>query len=95
MTKNKTTVKQAFKEFIWPRKWIVLTGLLLIVISRLSSLVLPLKSKELLDIIIPNKDLEALAYLVIIVASAIFIQSITSFALVRLLSVEAQLLITN
>jgi subfamily B ATP-binding cassette protein MsbA len=95
MTKNKTTVKQAFKEFIWPRKWIVLTGLLLIVISRLSSLVLPLKSKELLDIIIPNKDLEALAYLVIIVASAIFIQSITSFALVRLLSVEAQLLITK
>ena len=95
MTKTKTTVKQAFKEFIWPRKWIVLTGLLLIVISRLSSLVLPLKSKELLDIIIPNKDLEALAYLVIIVASAIFIQSITSFALVRLLSVEAQLLITK
>ena len=95
MTKNKTTVKQAFKEFIWPRKWIVLTGLLLIVISRLSSLVLPLKSKELLDIIIPNKDLEALAYLVIIVASAIFIQSITSFALARLLSVEAQLLISK
>ncbi|MDC0908618.1 ABC transporter ATP-binding protein [Flavobacteriales bacterium] len=95
MTKNKTTVKQAFKEFIWPRKWIVLTGLLLIVISRLSSLVLPLKSKELLDVIIPNKDLEALAYLVIIVASAIFIQSITSFALARLLSVEAQLLISK
>lgn len=95
MTKNKTTVKQAFKEFIWPRKWIVLTGLLLIVVSRLSSLVLPLKSKELLDVIIPNKDLEALAYLVIIVASAIFIQSITSFALARLLSVEAQLLISK
>ena len=95
MTKNKTTVKQAFKEFIWPRKWIVLTGLLLIVISRLSSLVLPLKSKELLDVIIPNKDLEALAYLVIIVASAIFIQSVTSFALARLLSVEAQLLISK
>ncbi|MDC3390331.1 ABC transporter ATP-binding protein/permease [Flavobacteriales bacterium] len=95
MTKNKTTVKQAFKEFIWPRKWIVLTGLFLIVISRLSSLVLPLKSKELLDVIIPNKDLEALAYLVIIVASAIFIQSITSFALARLLSVEAQLLISK
>ena len=95
MTKNKTTVKQAFKEFIWPRKWIVLTGLLLIIISRLSSLVLPLKSKELLDVIIPNKDLEALAYLVIIVASAIFIQSVTSFALARLLSVEAQLLISK
>ena len=95
MTKNKTTVKQAFKEFIWPRKWIVLTGLLLIVISRLSSLVLPLKSKELLDVIIPNKDLEALAYLVIIVASAIFIQSVTSFALARMLSVEAQLLISK
>jgi subfamily B ATP-binding cassette protein MsbA len=57
--------------------------------------VLPLKSKELLDVIIPNKDLEALAYLVIIVASAIFLQSLTSFALARLLSVEAQLLISK
>ena len=95
MQKNNTTVRRAFQEFIWPRKGIVLIGLILIIISRLSSLVLPLKSKELLDVIIPNKDLDALVLLVLIVASAVFIQSATSFALTRLLSVEAQLLISK
>ena len=45
MKKNKVTVIQAFKEFIWPRKGIVLVGLILIVVSRLASLVLPLKTK--------------------------------------------------
>ena len=95
MEKKKVTVMQAFKEFIWPRKGIVLVGLILIVISRLASLVLPLKSKELLDEIIPNEDMEALIAMVMLVAGAILIQATTSFALTRLLSVEAQLLISK
>ncbi len=45
---------------------------------------LPLKSKELLDEIIPNKDMEALIYMVLLVAVAIFIQAVSSFALTRL-----------
>ena len=95
MKKNKVTVIQAFKEFIWPRKGIVLVGLILIVVSRLASLVLPLKSKELLDQIIPNQDMEGLINMVLIVAGAILVQAVTSFALTRLLSVEAQLLISK
>ena len=95
MKQSKITVNQAFKEFIWPRKGIVSVGLVLIVISRLSSLVLPLKSKELLDEIIPNKDFDALLALILVVTGAILIQALTSFALTRLLSVEAQLLISK
>jgi ABC-type multidrug transport system fused ATPase/permease subunit len=95
MKQSKITVNQAFKEFIWPRKGIVSVGLFLIVISRLSSLVLPLKSKELLDEIIPNKDFDALFALILVVTGAILIQALTSFALTRLLSVEAQLLISK
>jgi subfamily B ATP-binding cassette protein MsbA len=95
MKKQKVTVVQAFKEFIWPRKGIVFVGLILIVISRLASLVLPLKSKELLDEIIPNEDMDALITMVMLVAGAILIQATTSFALTRLLSVEAQLLISK
>ena len=95
MEKKKVTVIQAFKEFIWPRKGIVFVGLILIVISRLASLVLPLKSKELLDEIIPNQDMDALIAMVMLVAGAILIQATTSFALTRLLSVEAQLLISK
>ena len=75
MEKKKVTVMQAFKEFIWPRKGIVFVGLILIVISRLSSLVLPLKSKELLDEIIPNKDLDALMSMVLLVSGAVLIQA--------------------
>ena len=95
MSKGKVSIVQAFKEFIWPRKGIVFIGLILIVISKLSSLVLPLKSKELLDEIIPNKDADGLMSLVLVVGGAILIQAITSFALTRLLSVEAQLLISK
>ena len=95
MKKNKVTVIQAFKDFIWPRKGIVLVGLILIVVSRLASLVLPLKSKELLDEIIPNQDMDGLINMVLIVAGAILVQAVTSFALTRLLSVEAQLLISK
>ncbi|MGB0882371.1 MAG: ABC transporter ATP-binding protein [Vicingaceae bacterium] len=95
MSKNKVTILHAFKEFIWPRKGIVLIGLFLIVISRLASLVLPLKSKELLDEVIPNKDMDALITLVLMVAGAILVSALTSFALTRLLSVEAQLLISK
>ena len=95
MKKNEVTVIQAFKEFIWPRKGIVLVGLILIVVSRLASLVLPLKSKELLDEIIPNQDMDGLINMILIVAGAIFVQAVTSFALTRLLSVEAQLLISK
>ena len=95
MKKQKVTVVQAFKEFIWPRKGIVFVGLILIVISRLASLVLPLKSKELLDEIIPKQDMDALIAMVMLVAGAILVQATTSFALTRLLSVEAQLLISK
>ena len=95
MKKRKTTVIKAFKEFIWPRKRIIAIGLILIVISRLSSLVLPLKSKELLDDIIPNKDFDGLISMILIVIAAILIQALSSFALTRLLSVEAQLLISK
>ena len=95
MEKKKVTVMQAFKEFIWPRKGIVFVGLILIVISRLASLVLPLKSKELIDEIIPNKDMDALMSMVLLVSGAVLIQAVTSFALTRLLSVEAQLLISK
>ena len=95
MKKQKVTVVQAFKEFIWPRKGIVFVGLILIVISRLASLVLPLKSKELIDKIIPNQDIDALMSMVLLVSGAVLVQAITSFALTRLLSVEAQLLISK
>jgi subfamily B ATP-binding cassette protein MsbA len=92
--KNKVTLAQAFKEFIWPRRKIVVVGLILIVISRLASLVLPGASKYLMDDVIVKKDLHMLWILLAVVAGSIVVQAVTSYLLTKLLSVEAQHLIS-
>ena len=94
MSKNNVSFKWAFKEFIWPRRKVVSFGLLLIIFRSLSGLVLPYASKTLIDEVIPSKDIEALVVLLTIVCSALLFQSISSFSLTRILSVEAQLLIS-
>ena len=93
--KTKVTIATAFKTIIWPKRNLVFIGLVLIVLSRLASLVAPLKIKELLDDVIPNKDYEALYSLLFVVGTAILVQSITSFLLTRILSVQAQYLISE
>ena len=93
--KSKVTITSAFKTIIWPRRKLVFIGLILIVIGRLASLILPWKSKALLDDIIPNKDMSALYDLLWLVGGALLIQAITSFLLTRILSVQAQYLISE
>ncbi|WCO00405.1 ABC transporter ATP-binding protein [Psychroserpens ponticola] len=95
-TKNpKVTLKQAFKTIIWPRRNLVFIGLLLIVIRSLSGLILPWQSKVLLDDVVPNGDSSALWTLIIIVICAITVQAVTSFLLTKILSVQAQYLISE
>lgn len=94
MTREKVSFAWAFKEFIWPRKKIVLTGLVLIIFRSLSGLVLPYESKRLIDEVIPSSDIDALLMLLGVVCASILIQAVTSFSLTRLLSVEAQHLIS-
>lgn len=94
MSKKKVSFAWAFKEFIWPRKKIISIGLILIIFKSISGLVLPYASKNLIDEVIPSKDMQALTTLLIYVCSAILIQAVTSFLLTRLLSVEAQHLIS-
>ena len=92
--KKKVSFKWAFKEYIWPRRKIVSIGLFLIIVRSLSGLVLPYASKELIDEVIPSKNIDELSYLLIAVGIALLLQSISSFSLTRLLSVEAQHLIS-
>ncbi len=94
MKKDKVSFSWAFKEFIWPRKNIVFIGLVLIIMRSLAGLVLPYATKNLIDDIIPAKDTEALTLLLVVVGVSILIQSVSSFSLTRLLSVEAQHLIS-
>jgi ABC-type multidrug transport system fused ATPase/permease subunit len=94
MPKNKVTIAHVFKTIIWPRKKLLFIGLILIVISRLSSLVLPGASKYLMDEVIAKSNLQMLKVLVLIVVGSIVIQAITSYLLTMILSVEAQHLIS-
>ncbi len=93
--KPKVTMVKAFKTIIWPRRNLVFTGLILIILSRLASLVLPWQSKVLLDDVIPEKDFNQLYELLLIVGVAILVQAVTSFLLTRILSVQAQFLISE
>lgn len=95
MAKNKVTIGYVFRTIVWPRRKYVLIGLFLIILSRLAGLVLPGASKYLMDDVIPNEDIEMLKLLLIAVIGAITIQAATSFALTRILSVEAQHLIAQ
>ncbi|WP_073129782.1 ABC transporter ATP-binding protein [Chryseolinea serpens] len=92
--KSKITIAHVFKTIIWPRKNLLFVGLLLIVISRLSSLVLPYASKSLVDDVITKGDLRMLKLLVVGVVASIALQAVTSYLLTQLLSVEAQRLIS-
>jgi len=93
--KSGVSIGHVFKTIVWPRRKFVFFGIILIIISRLAGLVLPGASKYLIDEVIPNNDMEMLKLLLIAVASAILIQSVTSFALTQILSVEAQNLIAQ
>ena len=95
MAKSKISIGQVFKTIIWPRKNTLFVGLILIVISRLASLILPGATKYLMDDVVVNKDMEMLKLLLLAVTGAIVVQSITSFLLTRILSVEAQRLISE
>ncbi len=92
---KRVTIGHVFKTIIWPRKQYLLIGLILIVISRLAGLVLPGASKYLMDDVIPDNNLSLLKWLIAAVVGAIIIQSVTSFALTQILSVEAQRLIAE
>jgi ABC-type multidrug transport system fused ATPase/permease subunit len=89
------TVKYAFREIIWPRKKLIFLGLILIIINRASGLVLPGSSKYLMDDVINKGDIDLLYLILLAIAIAVTIQALTSFFLTRLLSVEAQHLISE
>lgn len=92
---GQVSVAHVFKTFIWPRKKQILIGLLLIIVSRVAGLVLPGASKYLIDDVIPQGNMQMLRWLILAVVVAIVIQSVTSFALTQILSVEAQNLISK
>ncbi|MEO8027048.1 MAG: ABC transporter ATP-binding protein [Bryobacteraceae bacterium] len=83
------------REMIRPRRGILIMGLVLMAINRVSGLVLPVSTKYLVDNVIGKKQFDLLGPLVGVVAIATVIQGITSFTLTQLLSKSAQRLIAE
>lgn len=90
-----SSVRHVLRMIVWPRRKLLFLGLGLIVINRLSGLVLPGSTKFLIDNVIAHHNVALLKLLLLVVGLALFVQAVTSFALTRLLSVEAQHLISE
>ena len=96
MSKNKNvTFSWAFKNIIWPRRRTIFIGLLLILITRPAGLVLPWATRSLIDDVAVNGDLILLRWLLLGIVGSLLIQAVGSFLLTRILSVEAQYLISE
>jgi len=95
MAEKKVSILKAFKTIIWPRRNLVFLGLFLIVINKAASFVAPVSLRYFLDDIVPNSDYGFLRILVVLVAVAFLVQAITSFLLTKVLSIQAQYMISE
>jgi len=89
-----SSLQYVFRHIIWPRRKLVIFGVILIIVNRFSRLVLPGSTKYLMDDVIGKGDTDLLKILLLSVGAALFVQAVTSFVLTRLLSVEAQHMIS-
>jgi ABC-type multidrug transport system fused ATPase/permease subunit len=82
-------------DMIRPRRGILLLGLMLVAINRVSGLVLPGSSKYLFDNVINKRETHLLVPIVLAVIGATILQGLTSFTLTQVLSKSAQRMITD
>ena len=80
-----------------PRKWLIISGLLLMAVNRVAGLVMPFVSKALLDkVLVPvHPHRELLEPIIGAVLIATLVQAVTSYGLTQLLSIAGQRLITE
>ena len=90
-----SSIAYVLKHIVWPRRRLLLLGLFLIVLNRLSSMVMPWGLKYLGDDVIPHRDFRVLRILLAAVGAAVAVQAVTAFFQTRLLSVQAQRLIAD
>jgi subfamily B ATP-binding cassette protein MsbA len=95
MAKQKVSIAKVFRTIVLPRWRVVLLGLFLIIISRLTSLVVPASTKFLIDDVIGKHDVELLKILLVAVIASVAIGAAVSYWLTQILSVEGQQLISK
>src|SRR5688500_7316300 len=83
------------RELVWRHRRRLTIGLLLMLVSRAASLVLPSSSKWLIDEVIANQRTDLLLPIALAAGAATVVQAITAFALSQILGVAAQRAITD
>ncbi len=83
------------REMILPRRKLLVGGLILMIINRLSGMVLPYSTKFLIDDVIGKHHAELLTKIVLAVLGATLVQGVTSYTLTQLLSKSGQRLIAE
>jgi ABC-type multidrug transport system fused ATPase/permease subunit len=82
-------------KLIKPRRWLLLGSFLLIIVNRLCSLALPVSSRYLINNVMLKHEMNLLPWIIGAVATATFLQGVTSYTLTQLLSTAGQRLISE
>ena len=80
----------SLKQLFFSNKYYLLLGLLLLVVNKSATLLMPYAGKYLIDDVIKNKDLNLLKNIMGIVLIALIVQSFSSYLLVQILGIKAQ-----
>ena len=100
-TVKKKKPKELWKNLpdVWalikPRRGILLLGMLLMAVNRISGLILPASTKYLVDDVVGKRQIHLLTPIVLSVLAATIVQGLTSFSLTQLLSKSAQKMIAD
>ena len=95
---RKTDMKRAWAEaraLMWKHRRSLSIGLVLMLISRLASMVLPFSTKYVIDDVLGKGQTQLLLPIVLMAGAATIIQAITAFSLSQVVSITAQRAITN
>ncbi|MBI1355916.1 MAG: ATP-binding cassette domain-containing protein [Acidobacteria bacterium] len=83
------------RELVVPLRGVLLGGLVLILVSRAASFVLPASSKFIVDEVIVKQNTEMLTPLVLAIIAATLLQAATAFSLTQVLSKNGQRMIAE
>lgn len=83
------SLSKVIKSIIWPRRKILLFGVLLIILNKAATLVLPGIFKYFVDDVVIQKDPGILNKILLIAGLAVIVQSVTGYLLTKILSVQA------
>jgi subfamily B ATP-binding cassette protein MsbA len=83
------------RALLWMHRRRLLTGLALMLVSRLAGLVLPASSKYLIDDVVGKNRTDLLPLIALAAGAATLVQAVTSFVLSQILGVAAQRAITD